>query len=173
VAIEAFARKVAKEPHDPEPRAQLEQLRAALYKYEVKELKRKVSVAPDELKLRMLLGKKLAEGGKHDEAIAEFQQARGSSELKVQALLHAGLSFMANGVVKLAERNFSEAIRLADAADHETLNELNYYLGRIAEDQGNKAIAEEHYNEVAANDYSYRDVAQRLRKLGEKPPEEE
>ncbi|WP_435010481.1 tetratricopeptide repeat protein [Tundrisphaera lichenicola] len=172
-AIELTARKVAKEPNDPEPKDKLEQLKVALYKYELKELRRKVSAAPDELKFRMLLGKKLAEGGKHDEAIAEFQQARGSADLKVQALLNAGLSFMANGVPKLAERNFDEALRLADPADTETFNELHYNLGRISEDQGNKAIAEEHYNEVAANDYSYRDVAQRLRKLGEKPPEEE
>jgi tetratricopeptide (TPR) repeat protein len=173
VAIDAYTRKVAKEPLDTELKDKLEQLKVALYKYELKELRRKVNVAPEELKLRMLLGKKLAEGGKHDEAIAEFQQARGSNELKVQALLNAGLSFMANGVMKLAERNFSEAIRLAEAGDVATLNELNYFLGRIAEEQGNKAIAEEHYNEVAANDYSYRDVANRLRKLGEKPPEEE
>jgi tetratricopeptide (TPR) repeat protein len=172
-AIDAFARKVAKEPHDPEPKAKLEQLKVALYKYELKEIRRKVGVSPDDLKLRMVLGKKLAEGGKHDEAIAEFQQARGSNELRVHALLNAGLSFMANGVAKLAERNFSEALRLADDTDIATRNELNYFLGRIAEDQGNKALAEEYYNEVAANDYTYRDVAQRLRKLGEKPPEED
>ena len=121
----------------------------------------------------MLLGKKLAEGGKHDEAIAEFQQVRNSPELKVQALLQAGLSFKANGVNKLAERNFEDAIRAVDMKDTATLNELHYNLGLLSEDQGNLAIAEEHFNEVAANDYSYRDVAQRLRKLGEKPPEED
>ena len=172
-AIDVFTRKVAKEPHDPEPRQKLEQLKIALYKYELKEIRRKVGHAPDDLKLRMLLGKKLAEGGKHDEAIAEFQQARNSPELKVQALLQAGLSFKANGVSKLAERNFEDAIRAVDMKDIATLNELHYNLGLLAEEQGNKAIAEEHFNEVAANDYSYRDVAQRLRKLGEKPPEED
>ena len=173
VAIEAYARKVVKEPHDPEPKAKLDELRVALYKYELKEMRRKVGVSPDDLKLRMALGKKLAEGGKHDEAIAEFQQARGSAELKVQALLNAGISFMADKRAKLAERNFQEALRLADEGDAATRNELNYFLGRIAEEQDSKAIAEEYYNEVAANDYSYRDVAQRLRKLSEKPPEED
>jgi tetratricopeptide (TPR) repeat protein len=172
-AIEIFTRKVAKEPHDPEPKERLDQLKVALYKYELKEIRRKVSVAPDDLKLRMLLGKKLAEGGKHDEAIAEFQQARNNAELKVQALLQAGLSFKANGVNKLAERNFEDAVRAVDDKDLTTKMELHYNLGLLSEEQGNLAIAEEHYNEVAANDYSYRDVAQRLRKLGEKPPEED
>jgi tetratricopeptide (TPR) repeat protein len=171
--IEIYTRKVAKEPHDPEPKTKLEELKVVLYKYELKELRRKVGLASEDLKIRLLLGKKMAEGGKHDEAIAEFQQVRNSPELKVQALLQAGLSFKANGVNKLAERNFEDAIRAVDMKDIATLNELHYNLGLLAEEQGNKAIAEEHYNEVAANDYSYRDVAQRLRKLGEKPPEED
>lgn len=172
-AIEAFTRKVAKEPLDPEPREKLAQLKVALYKYELKEIRRKVSLATDDFKLRLLLGRKLAEGAKHDEAIAEFQQVRNSPELKVQALLQAGLSFKANGVMKLAERNFEDALRSVDMKDIATLMELHYNLGLLAEHQGNKAIAEEHYNEVAAHDYSFRDVAQRLRKLAEKPPEED
>jgi len=173
VAIDAFTRKVAREPHDPEPKAKLEQLKTALYQYEVKELRRKVGNQPENFDLRLTFGKKLAAGGKHDEAIAEFQQVRNNPNFKVQALLQTGLSFLANGVTKLAERSLQDAIRLVDAADTATLNELNYHLGRIAEDSGNKVIAEEHYNEVAANDYSYRDVATRLRKLAEKPPEED
>ncbi len=172
-AIEAFTRKVAREPHDPEPQAKLAQLKVALSQYELKELRRKVGVSPDDLNLRLAYGKKLAEGGKHDEAIAEFQQVRNSPTLKVQALLQTGLSFYANGVIKLAERSYQDAIRAAETTDTAVLNDLNYNLGLIAEEQGNKAIAEEYYNEVAANDYTYRDVAQRLRKLGEKPPEEE
>lgn len=172
-AIEAFTRKVAKDPHDPEPRAKLDQLKTALVQYEIKEMKRKVAASPDDLNLRLLYGKKLVEGGKHDEAIAEFQQARNSPQHKVQALLLAGKSFMAKGIAKLAERHFQDAIRVVEVADVATLNELNYLLGRLAEDSGNLTIAEEHYNEVAANDYSYLDVAQRLSKLGEKPAEDD
>jgi tetratricopeptide (TPR) repeat protein len=140
----------------------------ALYKYEVKELKRKVGVAPDDLKLRMLLGKKLAEGGKHDEAIAEFQQARNSGPHKVQALYQAGLSFEANGATKLAERHYQDAIKALEADDKATFNALHYRLGRISESQGSLSAAEEYYNEVAANDYSYMDVAQRLKDLNKK-----
>ena len=173
VAIDKFKRKVAAEPLDPEPKAKLDQLKLALYQYEVKELKRKVGNQPENLDLRLAFGKKLAAGGRHDEAIAEFQQVRNSPTLKVQALLQTGLSFLANGVTKLAERSLEDALRVLDASDTATFNELHYHLGRIAEDAGSKHVAEEHYNEVAANDYSYRDVANRLRKLGEKPPEED
>ena len=46
-AIDVFTRKVAKEPHDPEPKEKLEQLKVALYKYELKEIRSERSrVAP-------------------------------------------------------------------------------------------------------------------------------
>ncbi len=45
------------------------------------------------------------------------------------------------------------------------MNSLHYRLGRVSEAMGNPQAAEEHYNEVAANDYGYLDVAQRLRSL--------
>jgi len=167
--IEVYTRKVAKDPHDLELKETLAQLKTHLYNYEIKELRRRIGLQGDDAKLRFELGKLLAKGGRHDEAIAEFQQARNSPELKVHAMLQAGLSFEANGSLRLAERNFQDALRLAAADDIPTINELNYHLGRLAEAQGNLAIAEEHFNEVAANDYSYMDVADRLRNLSKKP----
>ena len=172
-AIELYKRKVVKEPHDPDHPIKLTKLRAKLYDYELNEARRKVNAEPESLKLRLLYGMKLAEGSKHDEAIAEFQQVRNDQLLRVQALLQMGLSFYATNIIKLAERTFLDALRVAEESDTSVRNELNYNLGRIAEDQGNKSVAEEYYNEVAAQDYTYRDVAQRLRKLGEKPPEPE
>ncbi len=171
-AVEAWSRRVKKDPNDAEALSKLKQLQETLANYEVKDLKRRIAARTDDLSLRLQLGQALAKLGRHDEAIAEFQQARSSATLKVQALYHAGLSFEANGVNKLAERSFLDAIRACDPEDFATLNGLHYRLGRIAEAQGNKESAEEHFNEVAANDYSYLDVAQRLRQLNQKPVED-
>ena len=124
----------------------------------------------------MLLGRKIGRRGQARRGDRRVPAGAATApELKVQALLHAGLSFKANGVNKLAERNFEDAIRLVDAQGHRPpINELHYNLGLLAEEQGNKSIAEEHYNEVAANDYSYRDVAQTgSASSREKPPEED
>ncbi len=171
-AVESWSRKLKKSPGDAEAKARLDQLNTALASYEAKELRRRMALRPDDMGLRLQLGQALARAGKHDEAIAEFQQARSSPVHKVQALLQAGLSFEANGVLKLAERSYQDALRSADPADAATVNGLHYRLGRIAEAQGNPQSAEEHYNEVAANDYSYLDVAQRLRDLNRKPAED-
>lgn len=171
-AIDSWARKAKKDPNDAEAKAKHQQLVGTLFSYETKELRRRIALNPEDLSLRLQLGQILASGGKHDEVIGEFQQARNSPALKVQALYNAGLSFEANGVLKLAERAYNDAIRAVEPEDTANMNRLHYRLGRIAEAQGNIESAEEHYNEVAANDYSYLDVAKRLRELNQKPVED-
>ena len=172
-AIDAMSRRLQKNSADAEARVKLEQLTAHLAAYEIKELRRRLGLRPDDMNLRLLLGQALAKSAKHDEAIAEYQQARKSPPHAVQANMLAGQSFEANGALKLAERHYQDALRAADTTDLKMVNELHYRLGRIAESQGNRVEAEEHYNEVAANDYGYLDVAQRLRDLNKKPPEED
>jgi hypothetical protein len=49
--------------------------------------------------------------------------------------------------------------------DEEGKKKLYYYRGRVAEDGGDKVLAVECYNEVAAIDYGFMDVADRLDKL--------
>ena len=171
-AVEATTRKLKKAPDDAEAKARLAQLVTALSNYEIKETRRRLASRSDDPGLRLLLGQQLAKIGKHDEAIAEFQQARNSSAHRVQALLGAGQSFEANGVLKLAERSYQDALKATESDDIPTLNHLHYRIGRIAEAQGNVQVAEEHFNEVAANDYGYLDVAKRLRELNKKPAEE-
>lgn len=164
-AITAWTRKATETPDDPAPRAKLEQLQTMLSDYEIKEFKRRVKHNPGDFNLQYELGLRLARAGQHRDAIAAFQQARGSATMRVQALHQAGLSFEAEGQLKLAERSYQEALKAVDTEDVPTCNALHYQLGLVSEAMGNTAAAEEHYNEVAANDYGYRDVAQRLRGL--------
>jgi tetratricopeptide (TPR) repeat protein len=165
-AIEAWSQRCRERPGDATAKAKLDQLNGMLNDYEIKEFRRRLAIQPEDQGLQLQLGMRLAKAGKHDEAIAAFQKASGNPALRVQALHQAGLSFEARGVLKLAERSYQDALKAADPADINTLNALHYRLGRVAEAQGNTSIAEEHFNEVAANDYSYLDVAQRLKNLG-------
>jgi tetratricopeptide (TPR) repeat protein len=166
--IDMLAKRVQDDPSDSESKAKLDQLTAKLHEYEINEFRRRLAARPDDLNLRFEFGVRLARAGQHDAAIAEFQHARNLPMLKVKSLLEAGKSFEAKGLVKLAERSYNDALKAletSDPEDQETVNALHYQLGRVAESQGNLQAAEEHYNEVAANDYSYRDVAERLRNL--------
>jgi tetratricopeptide (TPR) repeat protein len=166
-AIESWKKRAQEDPKDDQAKAKLEQLTAKLRDYELAEFRRRVAQRPEDLNLRFELGLRLARAGQHGAAIAEFQQCRSSPALKVKALLQAGQSFEANGVPKLAERTYQEALKAVEPEEQSLLNELHYRLGRVAEAVGNLDAAEEHYNEVAANDYGYLDVAQRLQNLNQ------
>ncbi len=166
-AHESQTHKVQENPEDTGAKVKLDELTEMLNKYQVQAYRRRVTLHPEDANLHFQFGKILAQIGKHDEAIGEFQQARSSSDplLKIQSLIQTGLSFEANGDPKLAERNYKEALKLLEPEDKDNFKSLHYQLGRVAETLGNNEAAEEHYNEVAALDYTYLDVAQRLRRL--------
>lgn len=164
-AIDQWSRQAREHPEDANARAKLEKLQTMRDDYELREFRRRVELNPGDPDLHFQLGQRLARAGKHAEAIAEFQQARSSPALKARALYEAGVAFEADGNPKLAERSFQEALKATDPTDVTAVNALNYRLGRVFEAMGQINKAEEHYNEVAANDYTYLDVAQRLRDL--------
>jgi tetratricopeptide (TPR) repeat protein len=164
-AIQAYTKRVQDAPDDPEPKAKLDQTVLKFKEYELKEYTRRSGLHPDDMNLRFQLGLRLAALGKFDDAIAQFQQARNSTALKLQALYEAGRCFEEKRLAKLAERNYNEALKLTEANDEEMLKRLHYRLGRVAESQNDLKLAEEHYNEVAALDYTYEDIADRLRNL--------
>lgn len=165
IAIERQLQKTRERPDDTGAKIKLDQLQEMLAKYEVEAYRRRVNLHPEDQGLHLQYGMILARLGKHDEAIGEFQQARSSPAHKTAALYHAGLSFEANGSHKLADRNYREAVKNLEPDDKDNFMKLHYRLGRVAQVLGNNEAAEEHYNEVAAIDYNYEDVAQRLRDL--------
>ncbi len=164
-AIEKQTQVCRERPDDTGAKVKLDQLTEMLSKYEVEAFRRRVNVHPEDGALHLQLGMILQRIGQHDEAIAEFQAARSSPAQKIKALFQAGLSFEANSAWKLADRSYREALKGLEDDDKENFKALHYRLGRVAEALGNNEAAEEHYNEVAAIDYTYLDVAERLRRL--------
>jgi tetratricopeptide (TPR) repeat protein len=163
--IEKQTQVCRERPDDTGAKVKLDQLNEMLNKYEVEAFRRRVNARPEDAGLHLQFGMILQRLDRHDEAIPEFQAARGSAAHKVKALYHAGLSFEANNSWKLAERNYKEALKALEEEDKENFLALHYRLGRVSEAAGNTEAATEHYNEVAAIDYAYLDVADRLRRL--------
>jgi tetratricopeptide (TPR) repeat protein len=164
-AIDGQTQRVKEHPEDTGAKVKLDELTAMYNKYEVQAYRRRVALYPEDANTHYQLGVILARTGAHDEAIAEFQQASSSPAHKVNARYQMGLSFEANNVLKLAERSYREALKAVEPEDTDNFKALHYQLGRVSEASGNSEAAAEHYHEVAAIDYSYRDVAQRLRRL--------
>lgn len=166
-ALAHFEARVKKDPDDFDSQEKLKAIREKFHAFELNELRHRLKLQPTDFRLRLQFGQALARSGRHDEAIAEFQQVRAEPNLRVEALHQAGLSFEAKGLAKLAERSYQEALKHLDDEDQALLLALHYRLGRVAESVGDLSAAEEHYNEVAANDYTYLDIAERLRALNQ------
>ena len=165
LAEASWAKKCAAAPNDLASKSKLEQIRKMLSDYEIKEYKRRAALSPGDAKVQYELGLRLAKAKQFKDAISAFQLARGSASHKVEALLQLGICFEEERSLKLAERNFADALKALPPEDTSLFNEIHYRLGRVNEELGNIQAAEEHYNEVAANDYGYKDVANRLRGL--------
>jgi tetratricopeptide (TPR) repeat protein len=164
-AISVWAKKLKDNPDDLDSRERLAAIQEKLTTYELAEIRRRAEARPDDANLQLQLGKLLASAGQHDAAIAAFQKARANEDLKPKALQLAGESFEKKGLPKLAEKNYAEALALIDPRDTAARNALRYGLGLVCERQGKFKEAEEFYNEVAADDYTYKDVARRLEAL--------
>jgi tetratricopeptide (TPR) repeat protein len=164
-AVDAQSQRMLQHPEDTSAKAKLDQLTEMLSKYEIEAFRRRVALHPEDPGLHFQLGVLLAKKGDHDAAIGEFQRARTSPVHKIQALYQAGLSFEANNNLKLADRSYREALKALEAEDTDNFLALHYRLGRVSEGLGNTEAAGEHYNEVAAVEYGYLDVAERLRRL--------
>lgn len=136
--------------------------------FEIGEFQARIQLNQADAESHFRLGQALVVDNRVDEAIAAFQQARNAPDWKVRALKEIGKCFEQVGSAKLAERSYNDALKAISAEDTATFNELHYRLGTLAERQGQLQMAEEHYNEVAANDYTYKDVARRLRDLQNK-----
>ncbi len=167
-AIESQKHRVQEQPEETAAQVKLNELNKMLDKYEIQAYRRRIALHPEDAKVHYDLGLILARTGAHDEAIPEFQQAARLATVpgvKIPALLRMGESFEANSAPKLAERNYKEGLKALDPEDKDNFLALHYRLGRVGEALGNREAAEEHYNEVAAADYTYLDVAERLRRL--------
>lgn len=156
-------------PRDAATREKLQRLRERRDELELREARRRLAGEPSNHEHQFRLGVVLARLGSHDEAIKCFQGVRNDPKWKVEALLHAGCSFEAKGMAKLAERSYQDALKAlendGDSGSEALFKKLHYRLGRVAEAQGHAKEAEEHYTEVANLDFDYEDVAKRIENL--------
>ena len=162
--------RIKRYPEDLTVQEKLDQLLVMLNDFEIKEFRRRLAQRPNDQATQLELGKRLVKGNQHDAAIEVFQKLQNSAEYKVSALLMLGQAFETIGDSDLAERKYAQALEALDPSDTTNMLELHYLLGRLAETKGDVRTAKDHYQDVAAYDYGYKDVAKRLRALNQPPP---
>lgn len=120
---------------------------------------------PGNLLLKYELGLRLKRAGKYKEAIQAFQAARDDAKHRAMVQLHLGESFQHIHQFKLALASYEAAIEASDTLQPDTHKLALYRAGVLAADLQDVARAERHLTTLAAIDFGYRDVAERLDKL--------
>jgi tetratricopeptide (TPR) repeat protein len=121
-------------------------------------------VEKDDLKSHYDLGMAYCEMGLYTEAIKDFQIASRCEELKLSCMEMIGHCFLKQENPRLAVKQLAKALEIAKASGSESLG-IHYNLGLAHELLGELDKAREHFEEVYIVDMTFRDVAEKMRKL--------
>ena len=158
--------KSAADSGDDASRKQTAELANGLLKREIEVFSSRVERYPANLRLKYELAKRFMRVSKFSQAIPLLQQSVKDARMGGEVLVSLAECFLADKKPPLARRQLEKAVPLLDSQDHADLfKKAHYYLGRICEDSGEPDKAEEHYSEVLAIDYEYKDTLKRLEGL--------
>ncbi len=162
-----FAKEAAaRNPDDEQGRLIVTELAKELLSQEIEVFSRRVDRYPNDLRLKHELAKRFMRAKQYDKAIPLLQAASKDIRLEAQVLASLGTCFLAKKQNNLAKRQFEKALEKLSATENPIpFKECSYYLGRLAEEAGDKPLAEKYYSDILAIDYDYKDVAERLRKI--------
>ncbi len=113
------------------------------------------------------LGLRAKRAGKFKEAIQAFQAARDDARHRAQVQLHLGESFQHIRQFKLALSSYEAAIEACDTMQLDVQKLALYRAGVLATEFKDLDRAEKYLTRLAAIDFGYRDVADRLDKLAQ------
>lgn len=122
---------------------------------------------PSNLGYQFELGVRLKRAGKFREAIQAFQAARGDSRRLADTQLHLGECFQKIEQFRLAMTSYEAAVTASTESSGDLFRLALYRAGVLAMGLGELDKAEKHLTELAAADFGYRDVADRLDKIAQ------
>jgi tetratricopeptide (TPR) repeat protein len=120
---------------------------------------------PGNLLLQFELGMRFKRAGKFREAIQAFQAARDDVRHRAEVQLQLGESFQHIRQFKLALASYEAALEAAESMQPEVQKLALYRAGVLAAEFKDVDRAEKYLTQLAAIDFGYRDVADRLDKL--------
>jgi len=122
----------------------------------------------EDYETRYNLGIAYKEMGLVDEAIAEFQLAAKDEARLLECASMLGICFLEKGMPKLAVKWFEKGL-CAPGRKEEEYQGLRYDLASALEQAGETERALALFTELYGQDASFRDVADKLRRLGDAP----
>ena len=121
---------------------------------------------PNDARLNFELGLRYKRLGNYRDSVVPLQSALSDKQLLAETHLHLGESFQHISQHRLALRSYESAIEACDPSDWTELRKLALYrAGVLAMGMKELDTAEKHLTDLAAADFGYRDVGERLDKL--------
>jgi tetratricopeptide (TPR) repeat protein len=149
-------------PEDPELRKLRQRLRKEINSRELQLYRMKADRFPTDMHHRLEVGVRLLRAGEYDEAIKELQSARNDLKVRWNALLHLGHCFKARNNWRLAQRNFEESLQSLPPNEKSSRKELLFLLAQGSAEHGDLPKAIDYGNELANEDYTFRDIGRLL-----------
>jgi len=160
-----IARRRAEQEKTPEAAELAKRMAVQANHVELEIYAARVAREPGSLMLKYELGLRLKRAGKFKEAISAFQAARDEARHKALVQVHLGESFQHIRQFKLALASYEAAVEAADTMEPDVQKLALYRAGVLAAELKEVERAEKYLTELAAIDFGYRDVADRLDKL--------
>ncbi len=161
----AIAQRRAEQDKTEEAAELARRMNAQANQQELEVYAARASRNPGNSLLQYELGLRCKRAGKFKEAIQAFQAARDDSRNKASVQLHLGESFQYIRQFKLALSSYEAAVQSADSSQPDTKKLALYRAGVLAAELNDRERAEKYLTQLAAIDFGYRDVADRLDKL--------
>ncbi len=161
----AVADRRAQEEKTPEANDLAKRMQAQANQVELEVYAARSRRNPENLLYQFELGLRLKRAGKFREAIQAFQTARADAKRLAETQINLGECFQHIEQFRLAMSSYEAAIKAAPEPDSEEHRLARYRAGVLATGLKEYDTAEKHLTELAAADFSYRDVADRLDKL--------
>lgn len=140
-------------------------LEADLAETEIAEYRKRIDRQPTEMSHRFGLASRLYRKGDIDAAAAEFQQSVKDPRFRKKSHSYLGHAFAKKNLLDLARDQFTSCLSLIDDHLSDEYKEALYNRGRINEVLGRKEDAATDFTKVVEIDLSYKDAAERIRKL--------
>lgn len=150
----------------PEAKQLLDRAKAQANQVELEVYAARVDRDPHNPRLQFELGMRLRKAGKPKQAISAFQAARTDPKRRALVLLELGECFQKIEQYKLALTHYEQALEACEPGDDEVRKLALYRAGVLATGLREIDRAESHLSTLAGMDYGYRDVSDRLDKLG-------
>lgn len=161
----SIAENKAKAENTPEAVALYKRMREEQNNQETEIYGKRCERYPTNLGFKYELAIRLQRSGKFQDAIKLFQECRSDLKRKGLVLTALGDCFYSIKQYRLALQSYEAATTEISDRDPDMYKGVVYKAARLAEHLQEWESAEKHYNHLAAVDFGFKDVAQRLDKI--------